>query len=312
MVHPGAALSLQMHHQRAEHWVVVRGRAQVTVGDKVSILEENQSVYIPVETSTGSRIPAASRFRLSRCNRAPISARTTSCGSTMFMAASSKKPPGGIAAPFRVFVAVDALYLPVGCFYAVRSTTVAFTLQSKPFYVPPGRICLATNGETGSSAGEIIPSRAFAGVRMEVFHNVPRNHRSTAMAAAGGGAARRQAAEPPVRLVRPGNEDITIGENSVLEGSFDTRGSMFVDGAAINADLNAGFLSIGTTGRVEGQALVERAEISGAFDGTLVSSGEIILRASARIDGDVKCAASRHASRCDHRGPGSHRRRGRA
>ena len=50
MVHPGAALSLQMHHQRAEHWVVVRGRAQVTVGDKVSILEENQSVYIPVET----------------------------------------------------------------------------------------------------------------------------------------------------------------------------------------------------------------------------------------------------------------------
>ncbi|MBX3492679.1 MAG: cupin domain-containing protein, partial [Parvibaculum sp.] len=50
MVHPGAALSLQMHHQRAEHWVVVKGRAQVTVGDKVSMLEENQSVYIPVET----------------------------------------------------------------------------------------------------------------------------------------------------------------------------------------------------------------------------------------------------------------------
>lgn len=50
MVHPGAALSLQLHHQRAEHWVVVKGRARVTVGDKVSILEENQSVYIPVET----------------------------------------------------------------------------------------------------------------------------------------------------------------------------------------------------------------------------------------------------------------------
>jgi len=50
MVHPGAALSLQMHHQRAEHWVVVKGRAQVTVGDEVRMLEENQSVYIPVET----------------------------------------------------------------------------------------------------------------------------------------------------------------------------------------------------------------------------------------------------------------------
>src|SRR5690606_21883677 len=51
MVHPGAALSLQMHHHRAEHWVVVKGRAQVTVGDKVTMLEENESVYIPVGTT---------------------------------------------------------------------------------------------------------------------------------------------------------------------------------------------------------------------------------------------------------------------
>ncbi|MDO8421526.1 MAG: mannose-1-phosphate guanylyltransferase/mannose-6-phosphate isomerase [Parvibaculum sp.] len=50
MVHPGAALSLQLHHQRAEHWVVVKGVAEVTVGDKVSTLHENQSTYIPVET----------------------------------------------------------------------------------------------------------------------------------------------------------------------------------------------------------------------------------------------------------------------
>lgn len=50
MVHPGAALSLQMHHQRAEHWVVVKGRAQVTVGEEIRMLEENQSVYIPVGT----------------------------------------------------------------------------------------------------------------------------------------------------------------------------------------------------------------------------------------------------------------------
>ncbi|MEX2248254.1 MAG: cupin domain-containing protein, partial [Parvibaculum sp.] len=51
MVHPGAALSLQMHHHRAEHWVVVKGRAQATVGDEIKILEENQSVYIPVGTT---------------------------------------------------------------------------------------------------------------------------------------------------------------------------------------------------------------------------------------------------------------------
>ena len=51
LVHPGASLSLQMHHHRAEHWVVVKGRAEVTVGDRVSILEENQSVYIPLGTT---------------------------------------------------------------------------------------------------------------------------------------------------------------------------------------------------------------------------------------------------------------------
>jgi mannose-1-phosphate guanylyltransferase/mannose-6-phosphate isomerase len=50
MVHPGAALSLQLHHHRAEHWVVVKGVAQVTVGDEVKTLRENQSTYIPVET----------------------------------------------------------------------------------------------------------------------------------------------------------------------------------------------------------------------------------------------------------------------
>ncbi len=50
MVHPGASLSLQLHHHRAEHWVVVKGVAQVTVGDEVKILNENQSTYIPVET----------------------------------------------------------------------------------------------------------------------------------------------------------------------------------------------------------------------------------------------------------------------
>ena len=47
-VKPGAALSLQMHHHRAEHWVVVRGTARVTRGEEVILLGENQSTYIPL------------------------------------------------------------------------------------------------------------------------------------------------------------------------------------------------------------------------------------------------------------------------
>ena len=47
-INPGAALSLQMHHHRAEHWVVVSGTAKVTCGDKEFFLTENQSTYVPV------------------------------------------------------------------------------------------------------------------------------------------------------------------------------------------------------------------------------------------------------------------------
>lgn len=47
-VKPGAALSLQMHHHRAEHWIVVSGTAKVTRGDEVILLGENQSTYIPL------------------------------------------------------------------------------------------------------------------------------------------------------------------------------------------------------------------------------------------------------------------------
>ncbi|MEI6413410.1 MAG: mannose-1-phosphate guanylyltransferase/mannose-6-phosphate isomerase [Pseudomonadota bacterium] len=47
-VNPGEALSLQMHHHRAEHWVVVSGTAQVTCEDRVFLLAENQSTYIPI------------------------------------------------------------------------------------------------------------------------------------------------------------------------------------------------------------------------------------------------------------------------
>ena len=47
-VKPGASLSLQKHHHRAEHWIVVKGTAEITCGDKVILLTENQSTYIPL------------------------------------------------------------------------------------------------------------------------------------------------------------------------------------------------------------------------------------------------------------------------
>jgi len=48
LVKPGARLSLQMHHHRAEHWIVVSGTAEVTNGTAVTVLTENQSTYIPL------------------------------------------------------------------------------------------------------------------------------------------------------------------------------------------------------------------------------------------------------------------------
>jgi mannose-1-phosphate guanylyltransferase/mannose-6-phosphate isomerase len=48
VVNPGGKLSLQKHHHRAEHWVVVRGTAEVTIGETVKTVHENESVYIPI------------------------------------------------------------------------------------------------------------------------------------------------------------------------------------------------------------------------------------------------------------------------
>jgi len=49
IVKPGASLSLQLHHHRAEHWTVVSGKAKVTNGDEVLSLQADQSTYIPVK-----------------------------------------------------------------------------------------------------------------------------------------------------------------------------------------------------------------------------------------------------------------------
>jgi mannose-1-phosphate guanylyltransferase/mannose-6-phosphate isomerase len=50
VVKPNGRLSLQLHHHRSEHWVVVRGTARVTLGEEIRIIHENESVYIPIGT----------------------------------------------------------------------------------------------------------------------------------------------------------------------------------------------------------------------------------------------------------------------
>jgi mannose-1-phosphate guanylyltransferase/mannose-6-phosphate isomerase len=69
-VRPGAALSLQLHHRRSEHWVVVQGTARVTRGDDVFDIGANQSTYIPVET----------RHRLENPAAAPLAIIEVQCG----------------------------------------------------------------------------------------------------------------------------------------------------------------------------------------------------------------------------------------
>ncbi|HHD11945.1 MAG TPA: cupin domain-containing protein, partial [Deltaproteobacteria bacterium] len=50
VVKPGARLSLQLHHHRSEHWVVITGTAKITIGDRVFFLHENESAYVPKST----------------------------------------------------------------------------------------------------------------------------------------------------------------------------------------------------------------------------------------------------------------------
>ena len=56
-VKPGASLSLQMHHHRAEHWIVVSGTAEVTKGNEAFLVSENQSTYIPLGVKHRLRNP---------------------------------------------------------------------------------------------------------------------------------------------------------------------------------------------------------------------------------------------------------------
>ena len=68
---PGAALSLQLHHKRAEHWIVVQGVATVTRGDDVFELLENESTFIPLGV----------RHRLENRTAVDVSLIEVQCGS---------------------------------------------------------------------------------------------------------------------------------------------------------------------------------------------------------------------------------------
>ena len=63
-VKPGAKLSLQMHHHRAEHWIVVSGIALVTKGEKTLTLTENQSTYIPLGVKHRLENPGTTNLEL--------------------------------------------------------------------------------------------------------------------------------------------------------------------------------------------------------------------------------------------------------
>jgi mannose-1-phosphate guanylyltransferase/mannose-6-phosphate isomerase len=71
IVKPGAKLSLQKHRHRSEHWIVVNGTAEVTVGDDVSLLQENESTFIPAGTP----------HRLGNPGKVPLHLIEVQCGS---------------------------------------------------------------------------------------------------------------------------------------------------------------------------------------------------------------------------------------
>jgi len=69
-VKPGASLSLQMHHHRSEHWVVVSGTGRVTVEDKVVLMAPNESTYVPL----------GARHRLENPGQVPLVLIEVQCG----------------------------------------------------------------------------------------------------------------------------------------------------------------------------------------------------------------------------------------
>jgi len=86
-VKPGTSLSLPKHHRRAEHRIVVKGPAEVKLWKDVSLLAESQSNDTRLARYTACTIPANVNWKCPRCSRAGTSAKTTSCGCRIPMAA---------------------------------------------------------------------------------------------------------------------------------------------------------------------------------------------------------------------------------
>ena len=100
------------------------------------------------------------------------------------------------------------------------------------------------------------------------------------------------AAESKPRMVNKAvqtSEDIHVGPNTQLSGGFNTNGMMIVDGRVDSADISSDRLIISHIGNLEGKAVVQRAEISGVFNGDLVAGDEVIVRPTAKIAGTVRC-----------------------
>lgn len=76
-VKPGGAFSMQMHHHRAEHWVILAGTGQVTVNGKQFLLSENQSTFIPIGAEHCTENLAVFRWKCWRSSRGRTLARTT-------------------------------------------------------------------------------------------------------------------------------------------------------------------------------------------------------------------------------------------
>ena len=92
MVRPGGKLSLQMHHHRAEHWVVVQGTAKIVRGNEEMILTEDQSTYIPLGTAAPAGKPRQDPAAPDRgAIAAAISAKTTSSASRTATGRSSRE-----------------------------------------------------------------------------------------------------------------------------------------------------------------------------------------------------------------------------
>ena len=160
-VNPGGKLSMQMHHHRSEHWVVVQGTAKVVIGDSERLVRENESVYIVATQWHRLENPGKVRWRSSRCRSAPTSARTTSCAPTTSTTARPRRrsSPQAAAGPLSAW----------GRWRASRARACSAAPAcggAGGFWSSPATASGATCGSAWGAAGSAsAPSRGACGQR---------------------------------------------------------------------------------------------------------------------------------------------------